>query len=94
MKVTSYAEIILTPPAADNAHPAFSNLFVQTEFVPEVSGLICTRRPRTPEEDSLWMAHVVVVDGKTVGELEYESDRVRFLGRGRDIPHADLHHRR
>jgi len=33
IELTSYAEIVLAPPAADAAHPAFSNLFVQTAFV-------------------------------------------------------------
>ena len=65
IEVTSYAEIVLATPAADHAHPAFSNLFVETEFVPEVTGLICTRRPRSPADPSLWAGHVVVVDGVT-----------------------------
>ena len=54
--VTSYAEMVLAPHAADLAHPAFSNLFVQTEFVPEVNGLLCTRRPRSLNELSAWAA--------------------------------------
>lgn len=85
IEVTSYAEIVLATPAADLAHPAFSNLFVQTEFVQEVTGLICHRRPRSPEDPPLWAGHVVVVDGVTDGELQYESSRARFLGRGRTI---------
>jgi cyclic beta-1,2-glucan synthetase len=85
IEVTSYAELVLAPPAADQAHPAFSNLFVQTEFIPEVNGLIGTRRPRSPDEAAVWAGHVVVVDGDTVGEVQYESDRARFLGRGRGI---------
>ncbi len=48
IELTSYAEIVLAPPAADAAHPAFSNLFVQTEFVPDVGALLATRRPRAP----------------------------------------------
>ncbi len=85
IEVTSYAEIVLATPATDFAHPAFSNLFIQTEFVPEVTGLICHRRPRSPEDPSLWAGHVVVVDGTSDGELQYESSRARFLGRGRTV---------
>lgn len=85
IELTSYAEIVLATPAADQAHPAFSNLFVRTEFVPEVNGLICTRRRRQPHEPPLWAAHVMVVEGQTVGALQYESDRAQFLGRGRGI---------
>jgi cyclic beta-1,2-glucan synthetase len=83
--LTSYAEIVLAPPAADAAHPAFSNLFVQTEFVAELGALLATRRPRSAGELQFWMAHVIVAEAETVGELQYETDRARFLGRGRGI---------
>src|SRR4029434_4967439 len=85
IELTSYAEIVLAPPAADAAHPAFSNLFVQTEWAPELGALLATRRPRSHGEPQVWAAHVVVAEGETVGELQYETDRARFLGRGRGI---------
>jgi len=85
IELTSYAEIVLAPPAADAAHPAFSKLFVQTEFSPELGALLATRRPRSQPEPQAWAAHVVVAEGETVGEIEYETDRARFLGRGRGI---------
>ena len=85
IEVTSYAEICLAAQNADMAHPAFSNLFVQTEFVQEVNGLIATRRPQSDKETTMWAAHVSVVEGETVGELQYETDRARFIGRGHDI---------
>ena len=85
IELTSYAEIVLAPPAADAAHPAFSNLFVQTEFAAELGALLATRRPRSHGEAQVWAAHVIVAEGETVGELQYETDRARFLGRGRGI---------
>jgi cyclic beta-1,2-glucan synthetase len=85
IELTSYAEVVLAPPAADAAHPAFSNLFVQTEAVPELNALLATRRPRSPEDASVWAAHVVAVEGEKVGGVQYETDRARFLGRGRGI---------
>ena len=85
IELTSYAEVVLARPAADAAHPAFSNLFVQTEYVPELGALLATRRPRSHDEPQVWAVHVVVAEGETVGELEYESDRGRFLGRGRGV---------
>ncbi|MBZ0114805.1 MAG: hypothetical protein K8J08_20260 [Thermoanaerobaculia bacterium] len=81
--VTSYAEIVLAPAAADADHPAFSNLFVQTECVVERSTLLATRRPRSPEDPTVWLAHILAVEGETVGKLEWETDRRQFLGRGR-----------
>ncbi|HTL60005.1 MAG TPA: glucoamylase family protein [Nitrospira sp.] len=83
--ITSYAELSLTSQAADVAHPAFANLFVQTEFVPETGALLATRRRRSDAEATVWAAQVVVVEGDTVGDLQYETDRARFLGRGRHV---------
>ena len=85
IELTSYAEIVLAPPAADVAHPAFSNLFVQTEWAPELGALLATRRPRAHGEPQVWAAHVVVAAGDMVGDVQYETDRARFLGRGRGI---------
>jgi cyclic beta-1,2-glucan synthetase len=82
---TSYAEIVLAPQGADVAHPAFSNLFVETEFVPELGTLLATRRPRSADEPQVWLAHLAAVEGETAGSLQYESDRARFLGRGRGV---------
>ncbi len=84
IEVTSYLEVVLDSAAADLAHPAFSNLFIQTEFVPDCDTLLAYRRPRHEHQQSLWVAHTVAVEGNTVGELEYETDRGRFVGRGRD----------
>ena len=83
VELTSYAEVVLAPPAADDAHPAFAKMFVQTEYLPEFGALIATRRPRTPDEPPVWAAHFAVVEGIATGPAQYESDRARFLGRGR-----------
>jgi len=85
IEATSYAEVVLAPPAADAAHPAFSNLFVQTESVPERSMLLATRRRRSPQEAEIWLAHVLTVEGEIVGDLQWETDRAQFLGRGGDV---------
>lgn len=82
LQITSYAELSLAPQAADVAHPAFGNLFVQTEFVPDIGALLATRRRRSDDEATVWVAQVCVVEGETVGALQYETDRARFLGRG------------
>jgi len=82
--ITSYAEIVLAPSAADIAHPAFSNLFIQTEYLPQARGLIAQRRPRTADEPGIWAAHVLA-DGRTDDGLQYETDRARFVGRGQTL---------
>ena len=83
IEVTSYAEIVLAPPAEDFAHPAFGKLFVETEYLPESAALLCRRRPRSSEEPGTWAVHVLAVQGRMQGPVEWETDRLRFLGRGR-----------
>jgi cyclic beta-1,2-glucan synthetase len=84
IEITSYAEIVLAPPAADAAHQAFSKMFVQTEYLPAAAAILATRRRRSPGEAELWVAHLAVAEGETLGEVEIETDRTRFLGRGND----------
>ena len=85
IELTSYTELVLAPPATDTAHPAFSKLFVQTEFAAEVGALLATRRRRSPSEPEVWAAHLAVVEGMAVGDMQFETDRARFLGRGHDV---------
>jgi len=80
--ITSYAELALAPQASDIAHPAFSKLFVETEYLADVGIVLATRRRRAPNEPEIWAAHLAVVDGETVGNPQVETDRARFLGRG------------
>jgi cyclic beta-1,2-glucan synthetase len=89
LEITSYCELVLAPPAADTAHPAFSKLFVQTEYVTKAGAILATRRRRSPAEPHMWVAHHAVIEGETLGTAELETDRARFLGRGRDI-HAPI----
>ncbi len=85
IELTSYAEIALAPQAADVAHPAFQNLFVQTEFAPDIGALLAMRRPRAAGEPPVWAAHVAAVEEQAAGVVQYETDRARFLGRGRSV---------
>ncbi|HKX61241.1 MAG TPA: cyclic beta 1-2 glucan synthetase, partial [Verrucomicrobiae bacterium] len=83
IELTSFAEVVLNSPAADQAHPAFSKLFIQTEILRPRQGILCSRRPRGRDEQPPWMFHLMLVEGEEVGEISFESDRRGFLGRGR-----------
>jgi cyclic beta-1,2-glucan synthetase len=83
--MTSYAEIVLAPPADDLAHPAFGKLFVETEYLPETAALLCHRRARAPDEPGAWAIHVLSLEGRKQGPVEWETDRASFLGRGRGL---------
>ncbi|MEK7403367.1 MAG: glucoamylase family protein [Gemmatimonadota bacterium] len=91
LEVTSYGEVVLAAPGADRQHPAFSNLFVETEWHAWCAAITATRRPRSAKEARLWCAHVVDGGGsERVGRTSFETDRARFVGRGRSprAPHA------
>jgi len=85
IEVTSYAEVVLAPPATDALHPAFSNLFVQTEILHQHRAILCTRRPRSKGEPVPWMLHLMAMHGAHTGEVSYETDRMRFIGRGNTL---------
>jgi cyclic beta-1,2-glucan synthetase len=82
IELTSYAEVVLNTPQADAAHPAFSSLFIETQFFAAENAILAHRRQRSNEDQPIWGIHVVVVEGDTVGVVQYETDRGRFLGRG------------
>ena len=90
IEITSYAEIVLFTPAADLAHAAFGKLFVETEFHRDRSALFCRRRPGGFDPEEIWAFHVLSLEGRAQGAMECETDRSRFLGRGRgpDDPEA------
>jgi cyclic beta-1,2-glucan synthetase len=82
IEVTSYAEIVLARPDDDFTHPAFGKLFIETEFDAQSTGILFSRRPRGADESPTWAFHVLGVEGR-LGAVEWETDRARFLGRGR-----------
>ena len=85
LEVTSYAEVVLNAHIADELHPAFSNLFVQTEINEQRNAIICTRRPRSADEQNPWMFHLMKVHNADITSVSYETDRDLFIGRGNTI---------
>ncbi|MDH4468950.1 MAG: glucoamylase family protein [Bacteriovoracaceae bacterium] len=84
LDVTSFMEVTLTRPKDDAAHPAFSNLFVETQYVEKEKALLATRRKRSKDETQVWAFHVLVADSEnqTIGSTQYETNRNHFIGRG------------
>ena len=84
IEVTSFAEVALAEPSADQSHPVFNSLFIQTETMPAKSAILCTRRPRSAEESPPWMLHAMIAHADRIMPwASFETDRARFLGRGR-----------
>lgn len=85
LEVTSYTEIVLASQPSDEAHPAFSNLFVQTEIQPQYNAIFGTRRPRSKDELPPHFFHLMDAYGAEVEEISFETDRMEFIGRGRTL---------
>lgn len=87
IEFTSYAEVVLAPAAADNMHPALSKLFVETEILRDQYAILCKRRPRSESEQVPLMFHLMALHGASADAISYETDRMRFIGRGNDLVH-------
>ena len=83
LTLTSFCEPVLEAPGADAAHPAFEKLFVQTEVLSLSQAIVCMRRSRAPDEATPWMFHLLLPSEGLDAEVSYETDRMRFIGRGR-----------
>ena len=83
--VTSYEELVLGPLDADAAHPAFSKLFVETEVDESAGALIARRRKRSPNDRDIYVAAFFAAGPSARRDFEYETDRAKFIGRGRTL---------
>jgi cyclic beta-1,2-glucan synthetase len=83
IELTTYGEIVINAPDADRGHPAFQNLFIETEYVAQHAAILATRRPRSSDEEGLWLVHVAAIGREAQGEVSCETDRAQFIGRNR-----------
>jgi len=94
IEITSYQELSLSLPAADEAHPAFNKLFVETQYEPDSECLIAHRRTRSKTDKTIYVAHTLTVADSPLGAIEYTTDRATFIGRGHDLSQPqELHGR-
>ncbi|RZL01552.1 MAG: carbohydrate-binding protein [Rubrivivax sp.] len=86
LEFISAFEVTLADPRADEAHPAFSNLFIRAEWIAAQQALMFERRPRLVTERGLSAAHFLAdVDAALVTEVRLQTDRLRWLGRNHDV---------
>ncbi|PWQ93791.1 GH36-type glycosyl hydrolase domain-containing protein [Leucothrix arctica] len=81
LSVASAAEVVLAQPAADQRHPAFSKLFIESEYLQDVQGLFFHRRPREPDEKAPMLLHTLIFDDTAVSAGRFETSRLKLLGR-------------
>ena len=85
IEITSYCELALAPHLTDRSHPAFNKLFVQTDVLRDLNALLAWRRPRSPEDPPVWAAQVFATESRDYDPAQFETDRSKFIGRGRDV---------
>lgn len=82
-RILSYGEVVLAPQATDLQHPAFNKMFIESNYHEDLKMLHFQRRKRSADEKSLGMAHLMY--DEMPGQIEYESDREKFIGRGHNL---------
>ncbi len=92
IEITSYCEVVLAPHAADLAHMAFSNLFIETDYHKPSGMVTVKRRPRSEQEKERWLGEFLVQSADQAGEVEFETDRMQFLGRCNGAAHPRALH--
>lgn len=90
LEITSYAEITLAPYNADLVHPAFSNLFINTEYIDNPLCIIANRRPRAKKQEIPWIFETIAIEEGNAGNIQYETSRTNFIGRGRTLQNPEV----
>ena len=92
IEITSYSEVVIALQISDDAHPAFSNLFIQTELLQNQHAIICSRRPRSKDESPPWIFHLMKLAEGDADKISYETDRDKFIGRGNSVSNPKAMH--
>ena len=81
IELMSAFDVTLSDPRADEAHPAFTNLFVTAQWLAAHQALWFERKPRLPSEESLKMAHFLTDANVPLKQVRVATDRQRWRGR-------------
>ena len=81
IELVSCFEAVLADPRADEAHPAFSNLFVQTRWEPRWRALLLKRMPRLHGDPQMAVAHFLAEVDAELLSVDCIADRKVFAGR-------------
>ena len=82
LEVTSFLEPVLSSKEADISHPAFNNLFLRYEYLEDMNAILVRRRDRHSTNQEIYMVVFLDTESDNIGELEYEIDKEKFMGRG------------
>ena len=86
IELTSYLEVVGDTHLAERSHPAFNKLFMESEFLEEQE-IFLSRRRSGKGVSYPYIMHMVRSGVKPLKRVEYENDRLRFLGRNNTPAH-------
>ena len=81
IEVSSLFEPVLSSKRQEYAHPAFNNLFLKYEYLKDSNTLIVKRNSRN-DDKTLYLATNLYTENETIGDIEFEIDKQKLLGRG------------
>ena len=84
LELTSYIEVVGDRFLAELSHPAFNKLFIESEYLEE-HGIFLSRRRSNKEGSNPYLIHMVKTDMKPTKNIEFENDRLRFIGRNNSL---------
>jgi cyclic beta-1,2-glucan synthetase len=90
LELVSYFEPVLSNPKADEAHPAFANLFVASRWEPSWRALLLSRKPRLHGDAVVAAAHFLASADANVLSIDCMTDRRAFIGRNRTLANPAL----
>ncbi|MGD2159235.1 MAG: hypothetical protein PVG32_20330, partial [Anaerolineales bacterium] len=85
LRLTSYGEVVLAPQSVDQRHPAYNKLFIESEYLPELNALLFRRRPRSDDEESIYLMHLFISEHEIENAIDYETNRMNFIGHGNTL---------
>jgi cellobiose phosphorylase len=89
LELTSYMEPVIDEWMADVSHPAYSKLFVETSYMSDRKLLVAGRRPKSPQEKSSYIMHLIRTDAVSVQPVRFETSRQDFIGRSGSLSSPD-----
>ncbi|MGB4660247.1 MAG: hypothetical protein WBI07_13800, partial [Mobilitalea sp.] len=88
LEITSYMEVVADKYMAELSHPAFNKLFIESEFIADKSILLSRRRSSL--EDNPYLIHMVKSESRSLNNVEYENDRLKFIGRNNTLENPEV----
>lgn len=84
LEITNYFEPVLSRPMQDYAHMAFNNLFLTFEREGN-ENILVKRKKRGANEKDIYLGASFYTEHETIGELEVEIDKEKFLGKKNNL---------